>query len=39
MINTTGQYLARANRGIIYRYAGKESGLHIDVTLTPYDFR
>lgn len=39
MINTTGKYLARADRGIIYRYAGKESGLHIDVTLTPYDFR
>lgn len=39
MINTTGKYLARANRGIIYRYAGKESGLHIDVTLTPDDFR
>lgn len=39
MIHTTGKYLARANRGITYRYAGKESGLHIDVTLTPYDFR
>lgn len=39
MIHTTGKYLARANRGITYRYAGKESGLHVDVTLTPDDFR
>lgn len=32
-------YLAHANRGITYRYAGKNSGLHIDVIFTPGNFR
>lgn len=32
-------YLAHANRGITYRYAGKNSGPHIDVIFTPGNFR